>query len=361
MSTYYEVLGVGPAVTRVELRKAYQARAQECHPDRGGTSAEMADVNVAYEVLSDPTKREVYDRELRARAQSAPQPPPRPQAAPPRGAGQERRWGQRPADDRAPYTPGTPLRPVPSSWTPPTVRRPPLVPLGTRARARYVLAVVVVLAVVAVTRATGEPAWVVTLAVASGAVYLVTLRFRARERRELGGWFFVGVLAGWGVAVAASSSVPGWAQQHDVDLSWAGGYGDLVVALVVFLAVSLFLVSVVEGCREERSRREQQADGRAAALAALVADAYAWYEVQREADEGWFTLCWVAVVWWSSTQTLAWVVDHRGGGHAVTLPGRCSAAIWLLLDLHDPSQVRVRQVTDDSARLAWDQLVAAGL
>jgi hypothetical protein len=60
---YYQVLGVNPAATEGEIKRAYHAAAKKAHPDAGGSQAEMQRVNEAYHTLSDPLKRRDYDRE----------------------------------------------------------------------------------------------------------------------------------------------------------------------------------------------------------------------------------------------------------------------------------------------------------
>lgn len=68
--TSYQILGVDETATGSEIRIAYRRLARELHPDRPyGNHAAMVDLNIAYETLSDPSRRAAYDAELAAAAQ----------------------------------------------------------------------------------------------------------------------------------------------------------------------------------------------------------------------------------------------------------------------------------------------------
>ncbi len=63
MKDYYKILGVNKNATEEEIKKAYRKLAHEHHPDKKGGSAEkFKEINEAYQVLSDKSKRDQYDR-----------------------------------------------------------------------------------------------------------------------------------------------------------------------------------------------------------------------------------------------------------------------------------------------------------
>ena len=62
---YYEVLGVSKAANDDEIKKAYRGLAKKYHPDvckEPDAEAKFKEVQEAYEVLSDSTKRQQYDQ-----------------------------------------------------------------------------------------------------------------------------------------------------------------------------------------------------------------------------------------------------------------------------------------------------------
>ena len=66
MNNFYDVLGVSKAATERDIRQAYRKLARQHHPDvnQGDPAAEerFKEINEAYSVLSDPDKRQKYDR-----------------------------------------------------------------------------------------------------------------------------------------------------------------------------------------------------------------------------------------------------------------------------------------------------------
>jgi curved DNA-binding protein len=58
---YYSILGVPKNASQDDIRKAYKKQSMQHHPDRGGDEAKFKQVNEAYQILKDPTKRHQYD------------------------------------------------------------------------------------------------------------------------------------------------------------------------------------------------------------------------------------------------------------------------------------------------------------
>jgi len=62
---YYDILGVSKNASKEEIKKAYRKLALQWHPDRNksaNASDKFKEINEAYEVLSDPKKKETYDQ-----------------------------------------------------------------------------------------------------------------------------------------------------------------------------------------------------------------------------------------------------------------------------------------------------------
>jgi molecular chaperone DnaJ len=60
---YYEILGVGKDASPDEIKKAFRRLAVQHHPDKeGGDEAKFKEINEAYEVLKDSSKRQRYDQ-----------------------------------------------------------------------------------------------------------------------------------------------------------------------------------------------------------------------------------------------------------------------------------------------------------
>ena len=67
--THYEVLGVSPSASADEIRTAFRSLARQHHPDLAdgvSTDRRMSEINQAWSVLSDSSKRRDYDRSLRS-------------------------------------------------------------------------------------------------------------------------------------------------------------------------------------------------------------------------------------------------------------------------------------------------------
>ncbi len=60
---FYDILGINKSASQDEIKKAYRKLAHQYHPDKSGGDAEkFKEVNEAYQVLSDSSKRQQYDQ-----------------------------------------------------------------------------------------------------------------------------------------------------------------------------------------------------------------------------------------------------------------------------------------------------------
>ena len=67
LPNFYEVLGVPKTATQSEIKTKFRQLAKEIHPDKTkekSSEEKMSEINRAYEVLSDPDKKEQYDKFL---------------------------------------------------------------------------------------------------------------------------------------------------------------------------------------------------------------------------------------------------------------------------------------------------------
>lgn len=65
MRSFYEILGIARDASLEEIIAAYRKKVLECHPDRGGNIKDFQNIQKGYEILSDATKRLLYDKWLK--------------------------------------------------------------------------------------------------------------------------------------------------------------------------------------------------------------------------------------------------------------------------------------------------------
>ena len=65
-ANYYEVLEISRYANQQEIKSAFRRLARRYHPDRNSTVSDdiMKNINIAFEILSDPGKRQQYDESL---------------------------------------------------------------------------------------------------------------------------------------------------------------------------------------------------------------------------------------------------------------------------------------------------------
>lgn len=60
---YYSTLGINRNASQAEIKKAYKKMSMQHHPDRtGGDDSKFKEINEAYQNLSDPQKKQMYDQ-----------------------------------------------------------------------------------------------------------------------------------------------------------------------------------------------------------------------------------------------------------------------------------------------------------
>jgi len=70
---FYRLLGLPKNASDADIKKAYRNLALKHHPDKGGDQDQFKAISEAYEVLSDPEKRQIYDVHGEYKPNNAPQ------------------------------------------------------------------------------------------------------------------------------------------------------------------------------------------------------------------------------------------------------------------------------------------------
>lgn len=66
---YYTTLGISKSASEADIKAAYRKMAMKHHPDRGGDEKKFKEVTEAYETLSDPQKKQMFDMGVDPNAQ----------------------------------------------------------------------------------------------------------------------------------------------------------------------------------------------------------------------------------------------------------------------------------------------------
>jgi len=78
MPSLYETLGVEKSASQEDIRKAFLKLARTNHPDKGGDPEKFKEISRANEILSDETKRSIYDQTGQIPGEEVNQPGPQP-------------------------------------------------------------------------------------------------------------------------------------------------------------------------------------------------------------------------------------------------------------------------------------------
>jgi hypothetical protein len=100
---YYHLLGLEHDATGTDIKHAYHRLAKSAHPDAGGSEDRMKALNAAYQVLSDPDQRQLYDLDHH-RPSTAHRAATRPAAARPMPQARPRSSRPQPPPSPHPYT-----------------------------------------------------------------------------------------------------------------------------------------------------------------------------------------------------------------------------------------------------------------
>jgi curved DNA-binding protein CbpA len=57
----YEILGVTKDTPMDDIKKSFKTRSKELHPDKGGNLEDFTNLKKAFDILTDPAKRNLYD------------------------------------------------------------------------------------------------------------------------------------------------------------------------------------------------------------------------------------------------------------------------------------------------------------